>query len=502
MIVAQITLSELVAAAAAANDPSYPPPQKVKFGGIDPLGLRQINFDLMDRVLPGVNNVARHIRPFTVATWAWRRAGATAAALGKKQIAIDILQDFVARIEVVYVWSQFILDRNADLPGHDVFGLLLQSEKYIFDGPEWANRREVRRLSTAISSPINYGPALKTLGWVVPHDTLAGVMRANVEASGALDAFEAHLGGLLEHPAFNAFGPVSVTRAEAASWAQAWRLDKVTPQEKAFMRASLCGQRAPNARRAGMALMMAASGRLPNSSANEIRRAMCNPPSNAPLTGDNEVTAKVWKQVQIRQLFRLVLEALFYWIRNILSDGSLSTAEIVELFWKKIDSGANESTTAGWLAAIVKIADPVETMNVLNSCLGNLGDANLERTIASGIGLALRDSFSGLDPSEREDRLPLDRAQREAKAWGHRPPKEFVRHILESWILAQHVYWSVGRGLADARSRGKSILRLKIVLEEGGWTLTPGSSLGSPPVRAGDRLETVLSLANESALIS
>ena len=77
----------------------------------------------------------------------------------------------------------------------------------------------------------------------------------------------------------------------------------------------------------------------------------------------------------------------------------------------------------------------------------------------------------------------------------------FVRHLLESWVLAQHVYWSVGRGLADARARGKTILRLKVVLEEGGWTLAPGASFMAPPVPTRDRLQTALSLATEAVLV-
>jgi hypothetical protein len=64
-----------------------------KFGGVDPLGLRQINFDLMDQVLPGLNNVARHIRPFVVAS-AWRRANQLAQSGGMKTISFNLLHGF------------------------------------------------------------------------------------------------------------------------------------------------------------------------------------------------------------------------------------------------------------------------------------------------------------------------------------------------------------------------------------------------------------------------
>jgi hypothetical protein len=78
--------------------------------------------------------------------------------------------------------------------------------------------------------------------------------------------------------------------------------------------------------------------------------------------------------------------------------------------------------------------------------------------------------------------------------------RDFVRHVFESWVLAQHVYWSVGRGLADARAQGKTLLRLRVILNEGGWTLAPGASRGSAPRPTPDRLQTMVSLALECGL--
>ena len=61
---AQLSLADLTTAAATAAEPGFVIATVPRLGGVDPLGLRQINFDLMDQVLPGLNNVARHIRPF------------------------------------------------------------------------------------------------------------------------------------------------------------------------------------------------------------------------------------------------------------------------------------------------------------------------------------------------------------------------------------------------------------------------------------------------------
>jgi hypothetical protein len=89
----------------------------------------------MDQVFPGLNNVARHVRPYVVVTWAWRRARQLAEALGVDRVKVDDLRDFVDRIEVIYAWSQFLRNPDADLPGRRVFGPLLQSNQYIFGGP-------------------------------------------------------------------------------------------------------------------------------------------------------------------------------------------------------------------------------------------------------------------------------------------------------------------------------------------------------------------------------
>src|SRR5260370_42663580 len=103
-------LAELTQAAAAAHEPQLARSLNISPGGVDPLGLRQINFNLMDLVIPGLNNVARHIRPFTVMSWAWRRAAQCADRLETPGTHASELQDFVARIEVIYVWSQLLRD--------------------------------------------------------------------------------------------------------------------------------------------------------------------------------------------------------------------------------------------------------------------------------------------------------------------------------------------------------------------------------------------------------
>ena len=242
------TLSELTAAAAAAQEPGFTTPGRTKLGGVDPLGLRQINFDLMDEVLPGLNNVARHIRPFVVVTWAWRRAGEQAQALGETTIRQDNLQDFVDRIEVLYALSQFLRDERTDLPGSQYLAPWLKDVQLKFGGVKWQQRREERRYSTALSAPINYGPGLKMLGWVSPHPEHPGVMIPNPTVAPALDALETQMAASLGHEAFNDFGSVTVGTDDARQWGDQWALDEVTDVEAKVMAELLFGVDAPVSR--------------------------------------------------------------------------------------------------------------------------------------------------------------------------------------------------------------------------------------------------------------
>jgi hypothetical protein len=96
---------------------------------------------------------------------------------------------------------------------------------------------------------------------------------------------------------------------------------------------------------------------------------------------------------------------------------------------------------------------------------------------------------------------PLLRKLSEAERWRTLPTERFIVKLIEVWVIAQHAYWCVGRGLADARGRGKTLLRLRIVMDEGGWTLTPGTRVGGVPLPTPDRLQTAVSLLQECGRI-
>lgn len=499
---ATISIAELTAAAAGAQDPGFASATIPKPGGVDPLGLRQINFDLMDQVFPGLNNVARRVRPFVVVTWAWRRAHQIAQRLGPEKVVRvnKDLQDFVDRIDVIYAWSQFLIDPNAALPGKQVLANLLKAQEWTFGGPAWDKRRADRRLSTALSAPINYGPALKMLGWIHPNPEYLGVMLPSAAAAPALDAFENGIKEHLDHDAFSRFGSVVVTRDEAKALAHKWALGDISDAEAAVMRELLLGADGRPGRRQGAALILAAAAHAGSTEELRLRGPMAGRPSNFVPPTDLLAIHDAWRRVQVRQLFRLALEALLHWTIMKLEGRTLISDALVGAFIAEVPTAAG-AAAGNWLDATIPAgAGPTELIARIQEGLVAQNTGSIAQAVSAGLAFCLAEDPGPHARSERSDRLPLFRARHEAAAHRSGPAAEFLRHVLESWVLAQHAYWSVGRGLADARAGGKTLLRLRVILDEGGWTLIPVNR-GRPPSPTPDRLQTMISLMTECELL-
>ncbi len=494
----QPTIAELTAAAEKATDPFFVPSPSIGIGGVDPLGLREINFDLMDEVLPGLNNVARHVRPFVVTTWAWHRAAEVARRSGLDGVNDQVILDFVDRVDVIYVWSQFLRDPNADLPGRDVIAPIIRSPKWTFGGSDWSARRKTRRLSTALMAPINYGPALKSMGWIQQHQHYPTIFLPSQAAAPAVAAFEKKISKFIDATALSTFGEVEVSAADVASWAEAWALDEPTETEREVMRMLLMGDGAPVGRQKGCALMLEAGRTIKDEDlyVENLREVMAGTPSSFVAPDGLADAQAIWRKVQVRQLFRLALEALLYWASSQLKDGARTTDFLVARFIE--ETGA----VTDWLKCEEgEAAGPTELQEGIVAALNDPTGESLPKGVVNALRLCLSEPHTP-DPIPRPDRLPLDRARKEAEAWAAAgSTRDFLRNVFEKWVFAQHVYWSVGRGLADARARGKTLLRLKVVLEENGWALAPGVKAAGKPRPSGDRLRTALTLADECGLL-
>jgi hypothetical protein len=172
----------------------------------------------------------------------------------------------------------------------------------------------------------------------------------------------------------------------------------------------------------------------------------------------------------------------------------------VSTFLKSVPR-AGKTKSRDWLRALASDQQgPTALLERLQRDLDERNYAAVPHSITLGLAFCLtepgaRDSFP-----QQVERLPLSRARAEAEARASVPVKEFMRHVIEAWVLAQHAYWSVGRGLADARAGGNKLLRLRVILDEGGWALTPGAVAGKPPRPTPDRLHTAITLAEQCGI--
>lgn len=497
---AEDSLQNLIEAARLSTEARWVSPLVPSLSGVDPLGMRQTNFDLMDKVFPGLNNTARRIRAFTVVAWAWWKAAQIANASGRKKIASDLLINFVDRIEVVFAWSQFSLASDPGLPGRNVIAPLLNARQYRFGGRQWEMRRRERKYSTALSAPVNYGPSLKTLGWIVPHSRERTVFVPKESAVLAIEALDGLLHPYLEHPLFASFDDVTVDQAFVDAVGEAWAIENLTEPERRFVRDALIGNLSKPSLRMGILLASKALqsfGLEPT--VVEVRRRMAEPEFFDSST-DFVSAATAWKIVQLRQVFRLAMEALLHWGILQLRNGTQTTSQLSEVF---ISESGSASLVGKWLDGNMIEGGSIDWLEGLQDALANGDTETIAKSIRVTLANLRTEPLSLSTADERQDRLPLSRAIRELRNFDDRRPVELMGHIIERWIFGQHVYWALGRGLSDARGNQKQIFRLKVALEEGGWTLTSGTKAASanPPSPTPDRLYTALTLIHESRLL-
>jgi hypothetical protein len=509
-------------------------------GGVDPLGLRQLNLDLMDWALPGINNVTVLIRPYVLMTWAWWKAAEIVGATGTTSVALDVLQELVDRIETAFIWSHLLVGQHAGLPGRLVLGRALpksgQTKAYSFAGSAWNKLRKERRANTSLMSAVQYGPSIRTLegiGWLVPEDS--GAMVPVEDVMSAVDAFDRkvapHVPAMLTK-----IGSGSLTSNEAAKLHAVWPTSKPTPEEKRVFRQVFYerGKSAPadsrEARRhntLNLIFAMIASSKTPLKP-EAIRQMMCGgvgPNGNSlKIPRQLQEAYHCWIALQARQLQRLGLEALLVWVENEITEmGGAAEAAALSSHAHRLASkqavGGNartvrsfrEANTAlgkryGWpaAAAMKGKANIFDLMTAIVS-------AQQEAEFDTLPGLALKaiafaadmtealmklGEYGGLDGllGGDFDRLPLELLVKRLAALGDAPLNELWNEIVESWVLGQHVTWSVARS-------GDETQRLRVAIDEGGWVrLWP--KLSGPFRPTPDRLQTALALSADCGLLS
>ena len=299
----------------------------IEQSGIDPVGMRQLNLDLMDAAAPGINNVVVHIRPYAFMAWAWRKA--TEMATEGDVFDPERAKDTVLRYEAMYAWAHSLaghpfrgaaaIRRHLPLKGSDAV--------FRFEGAEWD---ELKRDMTSLMAPTEYGPSIKATRWLLPVE--GGAFRNSTEAEPAVEAIEAIASAHVPQWLLGR-DPPTATCEDVRPFAERLAADQPTDAERSAFRLLFHGLgRQPDAQRELRrrmatidllrALLAEAGGPLGLA---DIRRRLATGSLPAGLEGDMDelaTSAAVLCMLQARQLQRLAAEAVMLWIDANLSDGT------------------------------------------------------------------------------------------------------------------------------------------------------------------------------------
>jgi hypothetical protein len=319
-------------------------------GGVDFLGLRQTNLDLMAEAIPGINNVTRYVRPFSLMAWiTWKYRE---LAAGNPRMAHDkIFPSFRERAESLFTWSHWINGRR-DLVGMRSFRPPIGADgKAPLDFASW--RRQPN--NTSYFAAVQYGPAskevtglgiLKSVGPRLPlQPTSLGEKLAK-----ALD--NRLRGREVYDRLFGTLDKVRASKREASDLYKGWSISTPSKEECELFKAAIFpSEPDPPARRrseiiARVQALVADHGPI---TIGTLRKSLASRPG-PPMT---DTVQTRWLALQLRQAQRLGFEVLFHELETIAIRSAPSrtklTAEIVEAITTSTLGPRSKKCVGDWL---------------------------------------------------------------------------------------------------------------------------------------------------------
>jgi hypothetical protein len=137
--------------------PHFVPAYRPVKGGVDFLGMRQVNLDMMQGCLPVINNVTWYLRPFSMVSWMYWKFHLLAAEAGIQQPSKKQLTTWTEKAETLFTWGHK-LNSVPNIPGSsfDPPG----NRSVPLDFGSWHRTAA----NTSLMAAIQYGPSSKTLG--------------------------------------------------------------------------------------------------------------------------------------------------------------------------------------------------------------------------------------------------------------------------------------------------------------------------------------------------
>jgi len=498
-------------------------------GGVDFLGLRQVNLDLMAECLPGINNVTYFIRPYSVLSWIYWKFYEGMKAKNEDLPAADDLVRFREKIESLFLWGHQI-NGVSGIPGLRSEPKEFRKEKANLSFKAWHRSAD----NTSLQAAVQYGPSVKDrggLGFIrqVEGEFFQVTKEGNVLAA-ALDSV---LRKRRSYSMLADFEENYASEGQASELFESWRVDeKPSKQEREIFSETFYDENkindmdAKGRRSATVSLILTV---LRNSKRaleeQEIRKSMAyqrlsnDKPLN--LESGPEQSAKKWLLLQVRQGQRLAMESLLAWVEHrILNHHERSTADIVRATRDNLKHGEpavfGQRTSAAALKAFMgklkTLDDYIKAaMNEEQLCLFWLS-RELERVVTEQPDSICPNALKLLLLARRfaewlsEDavlkhelgrggtpRISLEYWRKVFDKNAEQPIENLLAVLIENLVLSQH--FAVATNRFDGGRQ-----RLRIILEENGLEALvehPWQPRITP-----DRLPSTLSLLSDCGFVS
>jgi hypothetical protein len=505
------------------NGPLFVKPYRPDRGGVDFLGLRQVNIDMMAGVLPGINNVTWWIRPFSVVSWIYWKFYELAARQNISQPSGEQLRVWKEKVETLFTWSHK-LEGLQGLPGISFNPPASGAVPLEFQ--PWGRTA----LNTSLMAAIQYGPAAKTLdglGFLEPET--GPFFRTCAEGRELAAALDFNLMAADVTHLLSSLAPASATPEVAHDFYPGWAVSSPTARERAafrraFFNADEIGKDSAVGRRSSTVRLIqefVESATVPVSQA-QIREGLFHGRVNGSQISwknpDLAIGRSRWQVLQIRQLQRIGIEALLSWFEfrlqahldrdtdAIARRAEMELASATEIFPAHQTVGAclqSFSEEARDLDDFLRLAGSSDLWNppTMVQALRNIVESHPVEMVAYSLrALFICARFTDLTIKSRPAELHLGGAERVSLVYlrdtlsrcSSMTLLAFLRHVFENLILSQH--FSVAARRFDGATQ-----RLRISIEEEGLAFLADSPL-IPSVTL-DRLATALSLMADCGLL-
>lgn len=491
-------------------------------GGVDYLGLRQANLELMDQFMPGINNRTQWIRPYSVMCWAVWIFNQRNQSYSGERPAGKRFEQFREKIEVLFGWSHQWVGDGAHMAGNRQYsppgkGPFTLDFKTWHRGPSWFDA-------------VQYGPSFKPdtglgLAWPQPDGTY-GVTEAGEALARALDK---GLRTLALYPwlisAEDLQGSVQQAGAVHIKWDRNWptRQEAQIFRDEFYPPAGTAKNPRAKHRECSINLIRATLQVLGSeTSLPVLRRAMALLPLSdfpAAQVAGLAPTQALWRVLQLRQAQRLAFESLFGWMEWQIAQGLHSSEALrdrllsLDAFPLRADSSVQAALehyralspqAANLLEAGQQVTelDLFQRIDTLQRYIDNHDEQAasealqllfLVAVITEDLSACPRNSVY-LDQGGQA-RLSLLYWARSLQRKRQINLSDLVLNLIENQLLSQHF------GIAAIRMT-EAKPRLRISLEEQGLvSLLPSTDKVWRPEQTEDRLYSTLALMTDSELL-